>query len=297
MSSETLTDFQIYHTPSKVPGKKGTPLAFISETLDFSQFNPYILDLSSLSQQGIELEVQTIEIDNTNNPNQVDVVYSREIQLVRQFPASIIQAYTVPGVINPKQIIITNAQNTGTIRIYLYGYPLPDSASINISGSSGTLQTIATNTGETVSNLPNISNADGNNPSDGLFTFSNPVKYTGTGFERQRLSRTPWNGSGITATTGNILAVGNRLWNAKFWLSGDVIQATGGDNLIQLLDGAVVVGQCKPYVPSASLGTIEKLIMELNFPDGYVVANGLTLSLASDLTGGNLYYNGSIGAA
>ena len=52
MSSETLTDFQIYHTPSKVPGKKGVPLAFISETLDFSQFNPYILDLSSLSQQG-----------------------------------------------------------------------------------------------------------------------------------------------------------------------------------------------------------------------------------------------------
>ena len=137
MSSETLTDFQIYHTPSKIPGKKGIPLAFISETLDFSKFNPYILDLSSLSQQGIELEVQTIEIDNTNNPNQVDLVYSREIQLVRQFPASIIQAYTVPGVINPKQITVTNAQNSGTIRIYLYGYPLPDSASINISGSDG----------------------------------------------------------------------------------------------------------------------------------------------------------------
>ena len=98
MANQTLTKFQVYHTPSKIPGKKGLPLAFVEQTLDFSVANPYVLDLSSLSQQGVELEVQTIEIDNTDNPNQVTLVYSEEIQLVRIFPASVIQAYTVPGV-------------------------------------------------------------------------------------------------------------------------------------------------------------------------------------------------------
>ena len=298
MGSQIITKFEVYHKPSSIPGKKGPAMAFVSDVLDFSVANPYLLDLSSLNQQDVFLEVQTIELDNTNNPNQVTLVYSREIQLTRIFPASVIQAYTVPGVVNPRYISVSNAQNSGTAKIYLYGYPVPDSASINISGSSSTLDEIASNTADTVSNLPNGANQDGNDPADLLLTFANPILWTGSSFERKRVNRTPFNGSGITATTGSLLAVGNRLFDFEAWLSGDASIAAAGDNLITLYDGSVVVAVGKPYIPASGLNTLtDRPVMRFSCQDGYVVQTGLTISLASALASGNLYFNGSAGPA
>ena len=255
-------------------GSTGHVLRFDLDFLNDSQFDIKLRYFSTSGQQ-IKFTPRSLAINNTNNSNPVSVVYDNFLQFPHLANSGMIEVAQMPMIASVPDIVLSSVQAASStpVQVFLSDFPM-NPATFGSTGSA----VVVTNTvpvninGQpilvNVNNIPNVvrNNAGRNN--------------------------TPF--SGITAAGSTALINANTIiYGVKVYLSGDSIMAAAGDNLIEITDGATVIGVCKPSLPAASSGVLGGVhVLDLPFPGGYQMVNGsLNINLATALTGGNVYGN------
>lgn len=255
-------------------GSTGHVLRFDLDFLNDSQFDIKLRYFSTSGQQ-IKFTPRSLAINNTNNSNPVSVVYDNFLQFPHLANSGMIEVAQMPMIASVPDIVLSSVQAASStpVQVFLSDFPM-NPATFGSTGSA----VVVTNTvpvninGQpilvNVNNIPNVvrNNAGRNN--------------------------TPF--SGITAAGSTALINANTIiYGVKVYLSGDSIMAAAGDNLIEITDGATVIGVCKPSLPAASSGVLGGVqVLDLPFPGGYTMVNGsLNINLGTALTGGNVYGN------
>lgn len=98
-------------------------------TLDFSVDSQYDYDLSYADNQGSEIVVQSLTVDNSNNNADVTVSSDKSLKYERVVKAGELRVINIPA-IDPSFLSFTSS-GTGTAKVYLHNFPsLPDQQNI-----------------------------------------------------------------------------------------------------------------------------------------------------------------------
>ena len=100
----------------------GGPKAVPLPTMDFSANTQYNLDLSTMTQRTFIDMIQTVWVDNSQNPNEFRITCPASQQTLR-CPASTQGYYTILCP-NPAKLQFTNAANNGTVSVILINCPV-----------------------------------------------------------------------------------------------------------------------------------------------------------------------------